>query len=237
MPEDTQRRVRSRRRQAGGLDDASSVEGDSDLNARVAGMVSPEPLSEEGPAPTVLSPEERLNIVGRNATAYEREYRLKLINRLIMRNVPLDVIAEQLGCSVSTVSRDRTELNKRMRQEAQNLDINELVGESIAFYKEISSAAMRSAFQSKLPMNVRIASMRTALASKNDMHKFLNTAGVYDVLRYRMAEEQQGSDIETLINLTEQLLSEEDLDLDNTEGLDALGGVDYDEDDEHIRIL
>lgn len=156
-----------------------------------------------------FTPQNRLAQVGRRSSEYEREYRLQLLHRLLMRNLPLDEIAESLGVSVSTVLRDRMELKDRLRSAAKELDVEVIIGNSKGFYEEVQAMAMRAASNNNTPMPMRLAAMRTALASHNDMHRFYQAAGVYDVLRFRKgAGEGAVTDIQRLMSLTEDLLSE-----------------------------
>lgn len=210
----------------GGLSD-STVGGGSTaesegINERVAAQatapvatITPRnviPMAAQNPANAQedFNPRDRMVQVRTRASGYEKEYRLKLLHRLLMRNVPVDEIADQLGLSISQVFRDRAELTERLRSEARGLDINELIGDSKAFYEEAAAMSMRAASASNLPMPIRLAAVRTALASKNDMHRFMHTAGVYDVLRFRLAADGAGvSDVRQLMLNTERILAGE----------------------------
>lgn len=167
------------------------------------------PMSDDPSAPGEFSPSQRLQQVGRRSSMYEREYRLNLIHRMIMRKVPLDEVATALGISVSQVMRDRKELFERLRTESRALDIDLIVGDSKGMYEEVLGMAMRIASKDSTPVAMRLAAMRTGLAAENDKHRFLQAAGVYDVLRYRRAAgDGQLSDIQRLLSLTTQMLDE-----------------------------
>ena len=76
--------------------------------------------------------------------------------------------------------------------------------------------SMRAASSSNLPMPMRLAAMRTALAARNDQHRFFQTAGVYDVLRFKVAQDGTGiSDVRKLMENTERLLSGDKLEFSN----------------------
>ncbi len=167
------------------------------------------------------NPRLRLNQVSMaGSSAYSKEYRLQLLHRMLMRNVPLDQIAVQLQVSISTVEKDRAELKKRLREAAQQLNIEEMVGSQTAEYDEIAAMALRIASQGAqrdengnavqaVPTAMRLAAMRTALAAKADKNRFYNTAGVYDVLRFRKSEDGNNiSDIQQLMMTTLQLMDE-----------------------------
>lgn len=177
----------------------------------------------DGATNAEYTPLARLRTVGQRSSEYEREYRLQLLHRLLLRNLPLDEIASNLGVSVSTILRDRKELTERLRKVAKELDIDVMIGNSKGFYEEVQAMAMRAASAQNTPMPMKLAAMRTALASHNDMHRFYQAAGVYDVLRFRRgASEGQVSDIQRLMALTDELLSETKR--DNRSGTNPLGG-------------
>lgn len=217
------RRVRPRRSgySTGG---ASDVEGmPRDINAEVVEQATAPPASiplnpdarlpdppqdSTGADLEEFNPQGRLAQVRRRSSEYEREYRLQLLHRLLLRRIPLDEIAQQLQVSVSQIMRDRKELMERLREEARALDIDLIVGNAKGFYEEIAAMAARAASNSRTPIPMRLAAMRTSLAAQNDMHRFFQAAGVYDVLRYKRAKgEGAHSDIARMMELTEQLLS------------------------------
>lgn len=202
--------------------DSTASEGVGNLNAQVEALAAPTgpATAPETPQSSVIAgnpseefnPSARLAQVRNRATQYEREYRLKLLHRLMMRNIPMDEIAAQLGISIAQVYRDREELKKQLRSDAGALNIDEIIGDSKGFYEEVSAMAMRAASNSNQPMPMRLAAMRTGLAAKNDMHRFFQTTGVYDVLRFRIAQDGTGvSDVRRLMENTERILSGEGL--------------------------
>lgn len=233
---------------------------DADLNEEVtqqaAAIASTHPPQEPELADERLyveqeeefTPANRMREVGQRGSGYQREYRFKLLHRMLLRNVPLDKIAEELNLSVSQVRRDRASLYKRVREEAKELDINHLIGDSVGFYNEVMSMALRAASLNKTPVNMKLAAMRTSLSARNDMHRFLQAAGVYDVLKFKAAEEQgSGDDISKMVKLTRMLLEmDEDGELPE-DGIqipkelmqsDSRYSDDVDEeDDELIRVL
>ena len=142
-----------------------------------------------------------------------RETRLKLLHKYILQGRPIDQIAQQLNVSVATIYKDRKELFRRLREEAKKLDVNELIGTTLAFYNEVQVQSMVIASSDNVPYPTRLASMRTALACKGDSHRFLQAAGVFDVLRYKPDIGKGDNDIGKLIDLTEKLLTTDEGDL------------------------
>lgn len=253
-PEDTgpRRRVILRRARGGGGGFSPSISTRSEsLRATEAEMdevddaIAPETLSREirtGAVPAPSSPDAerdnprmRLNQVAlAGSSAYAKEYRLQLLHRLLMRNIPLDQIARQLQVSISTVEKDRALLKSRLREAATEMNINEMVGGQNAVYDEIAGMALRiaSTGNSKdengnsiqaVPTAMRLAAMRTALAANADRTRFLNTAGVFDVLRFRRAEDGSAlSDVQQLMMQTAELL--ESLNADEPAAAPKKGG-------------
>lgn len=141
--------------------------------------------------------------------AYARDFRLNLLHRLLMRGISLDNIARELGVSIATVKNDKAELNRRLRERARTLDINELIGSQMAFYDEATAVSLRIVSQSSVPTPMRLAGIRTALAAKADQTRFLASTGVLDVLAYRRSEDGQDmSDVQVLMQRTEEMLAQ-----------------------------
>lgn len=215
------------------MSDSTSSEGVGGINDRVEQLANtpvaslPPPQQSDtiaGNPSEDFNPGDRLRQVRARAGEYEKEYRLGLLHRLLMRRIPMDEIASQLGISVSQVYRDREELKRKLRAEAREMNIEEIIGDSKGYYEEVSAMSMRAASNANIPMPIRLAAMRTALAAKNDQHRFFQTAGVYDVLRFKVAQDGSGvSDVKRLMDNTERILQGEALEFSSvtTEVIDS----------------
>jgi hypothetical protein len=129
--------------------------------------------------------------------------------RMMMRNLPMDEIASQLGISLRQAQRDRLQIRERMRQLTKELEIEAMIGTSASFYDEIQALSLRIADNNNTPTPMRLAAMRVSLASHNDKQRFFQAAGVFDVLRYRKNQDgSAGSDVQRLMAATEDLLQE-----------------------------
>lgn len=206
-------RVESLRDTAAEHDEVDAILDPEDYAAQVAARGNQPAVY---PPPAALTPDEardnprsRLNEVAMAGSAtYTKEYRLGMIHRLLMRNTPLDQIARQLQVSISTIEKDRAELRRRLREAAKELNIDEMVGNQNALYDEVQSMSLRLASARETPTPMKLASMRTALAANADRTRFLNTAGVFDVLRFRRAEDGSGvSDVQALMARTAEMLA------------------------------
>ena len=183
--------------------EASAAQRRAQLEARGRGTPN-QPVEDDQ-----LTPAERLVQVQKSHPEYAREYRLRLVHRLLMRSIPLDQIAQQLNCSVRTIQRDRADINARLRKEASKLDMNSLLGDTMAFYREHGAMALRVATNPNSPLAARLAAIRTSMQSRKEMGQWLHTSGVFDVLKYRADESAEGNDIARLVRLAEEVLGNE----------------------------
>ena len=231
----TRRRAGSSR---GSLDDDGAPRS---LSEEVAAQAQTEAEDNAAPLPAQteqdldFTPQSRLREVGERGGGYDREYRLQLLHRLLMRRIPLDQIADQLGVSVQTVYRNRQDLYKRLRAAAKQLDIHDFIGDTLGFYNEVTAMALRGASSGKAPLNIRLAALRTALASKDHMVKFLSEAGVMDALKYMPDKNEDKGDLERIVEMTENLLK---TDMEGESGIELPeGDTGLDDDLEDIHLI
>ena len=189
------------------LRDSADLE-DADLNSRirenVPRLAGPGQHQEDNPDD---SRRRMAEAAMAGDASYAREFRLNLLNKLMMRGISLDNIARELGVSISTVKNDRAELNRRLREAAKQLDINQLIGGQLAFYDEATAMSLRISSREGMPVPMRLAGIRTALAAKADQTRFLTSAGVFDVLSFRRTEDGQDlSDVQVLMQRTAEML-------------------------------
>jgi len=142
---------------------------------------------------------------------YDKETRLRYIHKMMMRDVPKAEMCKRLGISKHILERDTKELWSRLRDGARKLDVNELIGTSLATYNEVLSMALNHASNTGLPTPTRLAALRTVLSAKNDMARFLNLAGVFDTLVYKPNESKAQTDIGDLIRTTQAILDKDEL--------------------------
>lgn len=186
------------------LIDADPVDVHNRIIDRAASAAPPPPVPADDRPPDQRQRMHQVAAAG--SAAYAKEYRLDMLRRYLLRRIPIDQIASMMGVSVSTIEKDRAELGQRMREVARRLDINEIVGNQLETYGEISAMALKMASVDATPAAMKLAAMRTTLASEADKTRFLNTAGVFDVLRYRKAEDGSDiSDIQLLMNNTSEM--------------------------------
>lgn len=167
------------------------------------------PEGDDGPSPAA-----RLHdVTNRASPAYTKEYRLKLVGRMVMMGIPLDKIAEQLRVSISTVEKDRAAWRKMLAEQARGFDVNEYLGGQMAFYDEVTGQAMQIAATARgenaVPTAMRLAAMRTAIASQNDKTRTLQSGGVFEAARFRRSADGTAmSDVQTLMAQTMEALND-----------------------------
>jgi hypothetical protein len=151
---------------------------------RARSSIAPtEPEPPEMPDPN-QGPAERLANVAQNASAYLTEYRLKLLHRMLMRNLPVDMIAAQLKLSVPAVNQMRVELQRRLAYEAQTINRYEIAGKTMAFYDEIQGLALRMADEAGSKPYVKLQALQTALGAQSDRQRFLTASGFWSNAPY-----------------------------------------------------
>lgn len=110
----------------------------------------------------------------------QREARLVLIHRMMIRKVSPEEIRNILGISMAMYYKLKNVLDTRMRLDTSKVDVPYLIGDTLAFYDEVRSMAltMSSSAAIKSP-NVKISAMQVALRAEQDKNEFLASCGVY----------------------------------------------------------
>lgn len=217
------RRLRGRRRNGGGFGRGTSARSESlraaqEFDDEVEEAIDPETVSrhverraiEPYTPPKAGSPRAVMNEMDMHASAkVSKQYRLHVLQKMLFRKIPITQIAETLGVSVSTIEKDRVELKKQMRDDARQMNIDEMVGNNNAFYDELISSALRIAGTTGTPVAMQLAALRTAAASNADRTRFLTSAGVFDAMKFRRTEDGSGqSDVAILMENTEAMLQQ-----------------------------
>ncbi|WP_439813831.1 hypothetical protein [Zavarzinia sp. CC-PAN008] len=148
-----------------------------------AGVSQHDEIPEMGSPPPLpgrdATPGERIQHVARHAPEYLTEYRLTVLHRLMLRQLPLEMIAHTLGCSVRFVFRLRKELCARLVSDASGLDPYEIGGRAVAFYEENRAAFLRIADDGNQPIRTRMRALAQARGANNDLQRFLHVSGFW----------------------------------------------------------
>lgn len=110
---------------------------------------------------------------------YEKAYKLKLIHRMMLRNLPESAMASALSIDVKTVNQLKQELKRTLAAQAHHIDMPTHVGSALAFYEEVRGVAMQLATDAKHSAGSRVAALGVALESQKDTVRFLQAIGAY----------------------------------------------------------
>lgn len=110
----------------------------------------------------------------------QREARLVLMHRMMIRKIPVEEIRKQLGISISMYYKLRDGLQERMRLDVNKVDVPYLIGDTMAFYDEVRSMALTISSSAAVGSHhVKLAAMNVALKAEQDKNNFLTQCGVY----------------------------------------------------------
>ena len=110
----------------------------------------------------------------------QRDMRLVLMHRLLIRKVSPQDIQRQLGVSVELYYFLRRKLDSKMRLDVTKLDGPYLIGDSLALYDEVRSMALTMSSSANISdPRVKLAAMTVALKAESDKNDFLVQCGVY----------------------------------------------------------
>lgn len=157
-----------------------------------------------------------------NHTKSQRDMRIRMVARAMLRGIDEATMAKSFNVSIGQIRKDVRTVKEMIAKQASQLDINDIIGDSMMFFKDIQHTALRIASHSKTTNSVKLASLRTALASRADMVRMLNATGVFDALPFVSSAVEDKSDMELLTDLTKAVMvmdldtdemSEEDLEI------------------------
>lgn len=179
--------------------------------------------------------------IGKHITtmgSYSREYKLKLVHRMLIRNMPLSTIADSLKVSVGQVRDLRTELYQRLAVEAQNFDMATHVGESTAFFQEVRGVAMRIATDNKQSGGARVGALNVALEAQKDTIRFMQAIGTYEnnPMQWGHKDDAAMQRGELLQEMAEMFLMGDDVDDGMPALLDEDGRV-INEEEENVSLI
>jgi DNA-binding NarL/FixJ family response regulator len=132
------------------------------------------------------------------------------VARLMLRGVPQYQIAQHLSVNVATVAADARAVREQWRSNVTQYSIEEAIGESLDFYREIRNAAL---IEGTNPVNKTsdcVAAMNTAIKAEDSKNAFLARLGLWQLLdeeksaafkgNSRKALEQDGDDFSKVVS-------------------------------------
>ena len=118
-----------------------------------------------------------------HSRSQRKEYRLKLLHRMMLRQLPTDMIAKALGVDTRHVNRLKQELKAQLRKEASSKDLATYVGYTDGFYNEMIGMSMRIATNKDTPETRKLSAMKVALQSERDRTEFLKDVGFFSAMK------------------------------------------------------
>lgn len=110
----------------------------------------------------------------------QREARLVLMHRFLIRKIKPEEIRAQLGIGVTMYYKLKDQLDARMRLDVSKIDVPYLIGDTLAFYDEIRSMSLTISSQTSVKdTRVKLIAMQVALRAEQDKNAFLTSCGVY----------------------------------------------------------
>lgn len=110
----------------------------------------------------------------------QREARLVLLHRLLIRKIKPEEIRAQLQISTAMYYKLKDQLEARMRLDVSKVDVPYLIGDTLAFYDEVRSMSLTISSQASVKdMRVKLTAMQVALRAEQDKNSFLTSCGVY----------------------------------------------------------
>jgi hypothetical protein len=119
-----------------------------------------------------------------HATAYQKEHDLKMLHKLLMRGMRLELCARSLNKTLDETARMRRTIWRRLRVEAENLDMLTHAGRTLAYYDDVRAQALRTASDPAVSVVSRMRALEVSLKAEGDKHSFLYRAGFYSATKF-----------------------------------------------------
>lgn len=115
----------------------------------------------------------------RRSPIYAREYKLRCLHRMILRNIPRHEQAFLLDLEPPELGEMTKELERRLATEAGRVDTMVFFGKTNAFYDEMVALSYQLAADPALRTHNRLQAIQTALAAESDRQRFYHLMGVF----------------------------------------------------------
>ena len=116
------------------------------------------------------------------ATMDGADFRRRQVNRLLIRGVPRQMIANHLGVALETINADAKAITVELRKELQELDYTVYIGQAVSFFDECRSIALRVATNDREKNGVKMVALRTALDAEKAKHDFFSKVGLFKMV-------------------------------------------------------
>ena len=113
----------------------------------------------------------------------QKDSRLVLVHRMHLRGWTNDRIAEKLQISTRMVCKVKDQIKDLHKRSFTNVDLNEFLGETVAFFMEVRNMSMGMATDKTFSAKEQIAALKVASDTEMNKVRFLDYCGVFAYIR------------------------------------------------------
>lgn len=113
----------------------------------------------------------------------QKDSRLVLVHRMHLRGWTNERIAEKLKISTRMVCKVKDQIKDLHKRSFTNVDLNEFLGETVAFFMEVRNMSMGMATDKGFSAKEQIAALKVASDTEMNKVRFLDYCGVFAYIR------------------------------------------------------
>ncbi len=113
----------------------------------------------------------------------QKDSRIVLVHRFHMRGWTNERIAEKLEVSTRMVCKIKEQIKDLHKRSFTNIDLNEFLGETVAFFMEVRNMSMGMATDKGFSAKEQIAALKVASDTEMNKVRFLDYCGVFAHIR------------------------------------------------------
>lgn len=113
----------------------------------------------------------------------QKDSRIVLVHRFHMRGWTNERIAEKLEVSTRMVCKIKEQIKDLHKRSFTNIDLNEFLGETVAFFMEVRNMSMGMATDKTFSAKEQIAALKVASDTEMNKVRFLDYCGVFAHIR------------------------------------------------------
>jgi len=113
----------------------------------------------------------------------QKDSRIVLVHRFHMRGWTNERIAEKLEVSTRMICKIKEQIKDLHKRSFTNIDLNEFLGETVAFFMEVRNMSMGMATDKAYSAKEQIAALKVASDTEMNKIRFLDYCGVFAHIR------------------------------------------------------